>query len=246
MHRFFISPDRIEDGTVTLPTNVAHQLTRVLRRQPGDGIVVLDGTGWEYDVTLTTVGSREALGSVTDGRIAAGEPRTAIILYQALLKADRFELVLQKGTELGVSRFVPVVCTRSVAKESPGGSRTARRRKIIVEAAEQSRRGVIPGLDEPVSFVAACDAMEGPAVIPWEEEEATGLRTVLSRWKAEGLGARLSLLVGPEGGFTAEEVAHARSRGIEPVTLGSRILRAETASIAAVSATLYELGDLGG
>ena len=101
-------------------------------------------------------------------------------------------------------------------------------------------------MESPLDFSAACDACESPAVIPWEQETATGLKGVLGRWKAEGRPVtQVGVFVGPEGGFTPDEIEHARARGVTPASLGRRILRAETASIATVAAVTYELGELG-
>lgn len=250
MHRFFVSPDCIGDSDVTLSGHVARQLARVLRSRAGDRIVVLDDTGWEYFVTLTAVDPEQVRGVVTGRAASGGEPRIEVTLYQALLKADRFELVLQKGTELGVSAFVPVVCARSVPRERDGArsaNRRSRWRRIVTEAAEQARRGRVPTLESTTELLQAFDEVEGLAVIPWEEEDGCGLRAALTEWKAGGRDiSSVSVFIGPEGGFTSEEVDHARSRGIVPVSLGRRILRAETAGIVAVSAVLYELGELGG
>ena len=245
MHRFFVSPDCIDGHDVTLPDNVARQLSRVLRFKPNDRIIVLDDSGWEYVVTLTAVDSNAAHGVVSDKRVSTGEPDVRLVLYQGMLKSDRFEFVLQKGTELGVSAFVPVSCARSVAR-SDSANRGVRWRKIITEAAEQSGRGRIPALEKPSEFFNACDNHEGLAIIPWEEEADTGLRSVLMRWKADGVDiSSVSIFIGPEGGFTREEVEYARSKGVVTVSLGKRILRAETAGIATAAAVLYELGELG-
>ncbi|MCH7746000.1 MAG: 16S rRNA (uracil(1498)-N(3))-methyltransferase [Chloroflexi bacterium] len=245
MHRFFVSPDCIDGQDVTLPDNVARQLARVLRFKSGDSIIVLDDSGMEYVVTLTAVDSNTAQGVVSDKRVSDGEPDVRLVLYQGMLKSDRFEFVLQKGTELGVSAFVPVSCARSVAK-GDSANRSVRWRKIITEAAEQSGRGRIPILEKPSEFFNACDAHEGPGLIPWEEEADAGLRSVLERWKASDIGiSSVSIFIGPEGGFTREEVEYARSKGIVAVSLGKRILRAETAGIATAAAILYEIGELG-
>ena len=250
MHRFFVPPDCISGDVVMLPAPVARQLARVLRSRPGDRIVVLDNSGCEYGVILDEVSPDRATGTVADRSLSEGEPATRITLYQAVLKADRFEFVLQKGTELGVSRFVPVLCARSVPRQRGkdwAASRLPRWHKITTEAAEQSRRGRLPALDRPMEFSAACEDVEGLALIPWELHEATGLRTALAQHIAEGnIDSTVSVFIGPEGGFTDEEVALAISRGITPVTLGKRVLRAETAGIASVAAILYELGELGG
>ena len=249
MHRFFVPPASLDGDAVTLEGSTAHQLFRVLRARAGDRIVVLDNSGWEHRVTLDEVGPTVARGTITDRMPSRGEPEARITLYQAVLKSDRFDFVLQKGTELGVSSFVPVYCARSVPRET-GERRTTSRyprwRRIITEAAEQSRRGRIPSLAPPVDFITACEIVQGTAIIPWEEESETSLKSALGEWNLHGSSsASLSVFTGPEGGFTSEEVEEARARGIAPVTLGRRTLRAETASIAALAAIMYELGELG-
>jgi 16S rRNA (uracil1498-N3)-methyltransferase len=249
MHRFFVPPEWINDETVTLSGDVARQLARVLRSRPGDQIIVLDDSGWEYVVILASVTPEQVSGVVTDKTASQGEPNINITLYQGVLKADKFELVVQKGTELGISVFVPVFCDRSVPVERGNpwaANRYPRWRRIITEAAEQSHRGRIPVLKEPSEFAAACIGIEGLGIIPWEQENTTGLKKTLERWKSEGdNGSSVSIFIGPEGGFTQAEIEQARARGIVPVSLGNRILRAETAGIAVAAAVLYELDELG-
>lgn len=247
MHRFFIPAANIEGHNVVLSKEVSQQLDRVLRCKRGDTIIVLDNSGWEYEVILTSIHFQKTKGSITSSRIASCEPQTHISMYQSILKNKGFEFALQKTTELGISRFVPTISARSAANTADGDKQKARRTKIITESAEQSCRGKIPILEPTVSLITACEQLRGPAVMPWENEHATSLRSVIRRWKTDGnCDAGINLFIGPEGGFTANEVEYARSMGIETVTLGPRILRAETASVAAVSAMLYELGDLGG
>ena len=123
----------------------------------------------------------------------------------------------------------------------------ARWRKIVTEAAEQSRRGRLPAVDAPVSFSGACDSVHGLALIPWERETGLGLRAFLAHARDAGAASGgLSLFIGPEGGFTDAEIEYARGRGITPVSLGARILRAETAGLVSVALVLYELGGLAG
>lgn len=245
-YRFFLPLDNIEPTEVTFPPQVSRQLARVLRVQVGERVVVLDNTGWEYEVTLTDLSREEAVGEVVQRRRCSGEPAVSITLYQCVLKGDKFDLVLQKCTELGVSAFVPVYSERTVPKKSEGSTRSRREdrwRKILAEAAEQSGRGLIPRLVQGVDLRTACETVTKPAIIPWEEERSTGLRSVL-----RGLGSPISsidVVVGPEGGFTAAEVEYASSLGVLPVSLGARILRAETAAIAGISAVMYEIGLLG-
>ncbi len=244
MHRFFIPSSWIDAHAVTLSGDVARQLTRVLRVRPGDQIIVLDDSGFEYVVTLEATGPSEISGTVVERRQSQGEPVLKLNLYMALLKSDRFEFVLQKGTELGVSAFVPVVCAHSIQKaESVSAQRMERWRRIVREAAEQSGRGRLPSVGSPIEFTQACEDAEGLRLLPWEEEVEPSLKVALKRLGGAGTG--LSVFIGPEGGLTQEEVASARSRGIVSVTLGRRTLRSETAAIASISAVMYELGELG-
>ncbi|MDP6513222.1 MAG: 16S rRNA (uracil(1498)-N(3))-methyltransferase [SAR202 cluster bacterium] len=247
MHRFFVPPESILDGKAILSGDQAHQIARVLRQAPGDGIILLDNTGHEYDVTLTAVSPKLVEGDVTGRRLGLGEPDVKITLYQAMLKSDRFELVLQKCAELGVSTFVPIITERTVVRASEGqraSSRLDRWRRILIEAAEQSRRARIPVVAPPISFEAAVQSQPSLAVMPWEEDRSTNLRDVISESEVEGLDrSEVSIIIGPEGGFTAEEADLARRHGVQTVSLGRRILRAETAAIAAVAAVIYELGE---
>lgn len=251
MHRFFVPPEWIDGHRVTLKPPVVHQIRRVLRLLPGDHVILLDNSGWEREVELTTLQSRKVFGRVVDKRLAQGEPRTKITLYQSLLKGRHFEWVLQKGTELGVVQFVPIIASRCVvgSLQDIGPQKQKRWLRIIAEAAEQSRRGRLPSLLPAIMFDRACEQAQkfgGLLLIPWEQERAASLKQALGRPAGGDGGQRpyvLNVLVGPEGGFAENEVALAQRFGAQPVTLGPRILRAETASIALVAAILHELGD---
>jgi 16S rRNA (uracil1498-N3)-methyltransferase len=243
MNRFFIPPDWIVHGTVSLKGDVAHQVAAVLRMKAKDHIIVLDNSGMEYEVAIEQVSNNLVRARVISQNICHGEPDITITLYQALLKADKFELVLQKGVELGISAFVPVISERCVAK-APSAARVRRWQSIIREAAELTGRAVLPVLKPVASFTDACATTQKPAILFWEEEGKSTLRTALrkiSLQQTRGMG----IFIGPEGGFPASEVAFAESNGITPVSLGQRVLRAETASVAAVSIILYERGELG-
>ena len=246
LHRFFILPSQIEAGRVTLTADASRQLARVLRARPGDRIVVLDNSGYEYAVTLDAVSARQTTGAIDERYAGEGEARLSITLYQGLMKADRFEYVLQKGTELGISRFVPIIGERTVARNVISPNRVKRWNKIVQEAAEQAGRSILPALEDAASFTEACDAISKPAIIGWECERDTGIRQTLLRQKAKIEQAkRIDLVIGSEGGLTEEEVAYALNKGISPVSLGRRILRAETAGIIAAAAVLYEMGEMG-
>lgn len=247
MHRFFISPQDISGQTVTFPEDTVHQISRVLRMQPGDRVIVLDNSGWERIVELDDIGRREATGRILEKRIAAGEPNAKITLYQSMLKKSNFELVLQKCTELGVVSFVPVISSRTAVGSlgDIGDNKRSRWERIITEAAEQCRRGRRPTLEDAQMFnhaVSQAQRRGGTVLIPWEEEGSRSLKDPL-RPKSGARPFSVSLFIGPEGGFEAEEVAVAREAGAVPVTLGPRILRAETAAIATTATVLYELGE---
>ena len=136
-------------------------------------------------VTLDAVSARHASGIITDRCMGKGEPRLSITLYQGLMKADRFEYTLQKGTELGISRFVPIVSERTVARNVVSPNRLERWRRIMREAAEQAGRSRLPMLDDAMDFAAACEAISGPSIIGWEMERDTGIKDTLRRRKAD-------------------------------------------------------------
>jgi len=259
MHRFFIPPSWIQRDTVTLSGKVVHQIRDVLRLGADDSIVVLDDSGWEYQVRLTAVGRERVSGQIERKVLGRTEPRAKITLYQSLLKGPRFEWVLQKGTELGVVEFVPLVSDRCVISSVDDVSKTKleRWRRIILEAAEQSRRARLPRLRAPLLFAQACETARRSdlAMMPWEGERIMSLRSMLadsysipSRVQGKDLVIRkpfsIHIFIGPEGGFSNREVDQARRYGISPVSLGPRILRAETAAVVAAAIVLYQLEDM--
>jgi len=249
MHRFFIPREWFDQEKVAITGRQVHQLKDVLRLVAGDRIIVLDNTGWEYEVELERVNRHYVSGVVREVRLAA-EPRTKVTLYQALLKGNKFEFVIQKGTELGVACFVPMICQRCVAGNRVSEKNMERWRRIIIEAAEQSGRGKLPELQPELPFEEACRSASGFSLLAWEGERALGFRSALrgeinrQRIISEKNPSSVNLFIGPEGGFSSAEVEFARRCGIVPVTLGRRVLRAETAGLVAASAIFYDCGDL--
>jgi 16S rRNA (uracil1498-N3)-methyltransferase len=253
--RFFVAPEAIVgDQAIVRDAELAHQLGRVLRLAVGDHILLLDGSGNAYEVELSELGRELVRGQVVQQEVAQGEPALQITLYIALLRAERFEWVLQKGTELGVSRFVPVQFARSLPADRADSKKLARWSRIIREAAEQACRGILPPIVQPISFAQACSEATSAelSLILWEGE-APSLRSTLRKIsQSPNLQSpishfpisNLALLSGPEGGISEEELTTASEHGIIPVSLGPRILRAETAPIAAVAATLYQAGEM--
>lgn len=251
-YRFFIAPGSINGRTVTIAdAALSHQLSHVLRLSVGDRVTLLDNSGWEYTVVLEQI-ERDRIGGVIEQRqLAAGEPRLKLTLYVALLRGERFEWVLQKGTELGVSAFVPMVCQRSViddlAEISP--TKLERWERIIREAAEQARRAKLPKLLPAMLFDTACEhaARRATAFVLWEGQGAQSLRRLLRAATQTPHGTApfsIALLSGPEGGLTESELATAAMYRLPLASLGPRTLRAETAPLAAAAAVLWEAGDL--
>jgi 16S rRNA (uracil1498-N3)-methyltransferase len=258
VHRFFVPPAWIRGNEVTMTGPQAQQIARVLRMRPGDVIVILDNSGWEIETRLDAVDRDTVRGEVLRRRLAHSEPRTKITLYQAVLKSNHFEFALQKSTEIGTVEFVPIIADRCVVSDLEAVEKKRPRWEWIVqEAAEQCRRGRKPALRPALLFPQACEQARqsgGLSLIPWEEEGKQSLRTLLRDGPA-GIGKSprrqswppfaVNLFIGPEGGFTGEEIDLARRYGLLPVTMGARILRAETAGLIAAAMIFYEWGDMG-
>ncbi len=241
-HRFFVPKNCIIPPTVQLPADIARQINTVLRMHPGDEIIVLDNSGTAWQVKLTVVSKNGVRGQVVDQQLATGEPNLHLTLYQGTLKAQKFEWVLQKGTELGVSCFVPTICQRSIVRDrNTLQKKESRWQQIIREAAEQSGRGKLPQLQPAISLgEALTDAQSADLILmPWEEATGESLNTVLAKPVTT-----VALFIGPEGGFSPSEAENAQRAGAKLVTLGPRILRAETAGLAACTAIMYQAGEL--
>lgn len=243
MHRFFVPPQWIEGEEARLEGPQARQLGRVLRARRGDHLVLLDDQGWEYLVEVTAISESSVQTRVVERRPAPPEPGLSIILCQGLLKGKRFDWVLQKGTEMGIAVFMPLLCQRCVALPSKGGD-NSRWASIIREASEQCGRGRLPRLAPPRTFQEACDQAPVPSLLLWEGGGVLRLREWLRKAPPNGQG-QVGLFVGPEGGFSSQEVSYAERCGLLPVSLGPRILRGETAGLVAAVLLLYEGGDLG-
>lgn len=248
MHRFFVEPALLA-GTpesIMLPDNIAHQVRDVLHLAIGEALVLLDNSGNEV-VAMVAKSSRAGVEvQYVERRPGKGESPVRIILCQGLLKSARFEWVLEKGTELGVSVFVPTLCRRSMAGlDKAGPAKIARWQHIMQEAAEQCDRSYLPELWPICPLTQALNGIpKGEfALMLWEEEHALSLRDALMvyRRSMSTPATTVVLFIGPEGGLTEEEVALARRHGIQSVTLGQRTLRAETAALAAVANVMYAL-----
>lgn len=196
----------------------------VLRLRKGEKVVIFDGSGSELVVELTLVSKGKVEWKVFEEKQNESESKIKINLYQALPKnPEKFEMVLQKGTEVGVVRFVPLITART---ERQSLNKIERLKRILKEAAEQSGRGIVPELCEIVEFGKVLkNVPEGLNVLA----HLTGEKSL--KKVCENLGGIVNIFIGPEGGFTENEVSDAAKAGFEIVSLGKRILRAETAGV---------------
>lgn len=232
-HRFFADATSVSGDRATLRGAAARQIARVLRLRPGDTItLVVDVT--DSELVLDTVSAREVGGRIIRRSPSRGEPRFALTLALPVLRGDRSEEVIESVTQLGVWRIAPFVSVRSVARNL-SAARHQRWERIAHEAAETARRGRAPSIDPLRDWRSLLVALPSPVLVAWEEERERRLRDAFPS------GPSGSLVIGPEGGLSGDEIALARDRGAVTVSLGRRRLRSETAAIAAVAELLGAL-----
>jgi 16S rRNA (uracil1498-N3)-methyltransferase len=227
VYRLAIDPEQIQGETIKLNPEQFHYLKRVLRLKLGDRFVVMDGQGqaWMAQLAETTA---QILNPLAEFR----ELPLAITLMVALPKGNGFDDIVRSGTELGVTTFMPIISERTLL--NPSAHKLDRWRKIATEAAEQSERQIIPSITEPVNFISVLTKVENLArerYICVTRKKASHLLTQLQNDSPQNL----MIATGPEGGWTTQEIDMAIAMGFKPVSLGSRILRAVTAPLVAVS-----------
>jgi 16S rRNA (uracil1498-N3)-methyltransferase len=243
--RLFVEPARLRAGQLELEGSEHHYLARVRRLRAGDEVTLCDGAGREAPARIVRVGKRSASLEVGDPTAAATAPSLPIAVAFAPIKGDRTEWAIQKLVELGASKLHPIETSRSVVV--PRGPRAVARleryRAIAAEAARQSRNAVVPRVEPLVSLPGALEELAAAELklVCWEGALAEPLRQKLPHHRP----ADVALLIGPEGGLSEEEVELARDAGFAPVGLGPRILRAETAAVAALTIVGHVFGDLG-
>jgi 16S rRNA (uracil1498-N3)-methyltransferase len=243
--RFLIRHPVAPEATVEVTGELFHHMATVLRLKQGTAVVLVDEEGAEYLSSIEIVERERVVLRVGPVRSPLCPETVRLILYQGLPRGDKMDLIVQKATELGVFRIVPVLCARSVARpeEKRRETKVSRWNKIAEEAARQCERGAPPAVSDIVSYrEAVSEPQAGAKLILWEEERNRGLKEVLPLLECP---REITLLVGPEGGLTAEEASLAKENGFLAAGLGPRILRTETASIAALAVMQFWFGDLG-
>ncbi len=250
LHRFFVLPETIKDGRVVIKGSDVKHIKNVLRLKKGNNIIIFDGAGKEYLVTIEDI-KNDVKGKITHQEEAKDKKHPKIVLLQGIPKGSKMDFVIQKCTEAGVNRIVPLITERTIVKLN--GKRLTEKQKrwqkIAKSSAQQSGSVTVPHIDEPVAFFKALDRIDSKALnlIAWEAETSNSLKKVLKQHCSliQQEDSVISVFVGPEGGFSYKEIEKVRLEGAIPVSLGSRILRTETAGFAIAIMILYETGALG-
>jgi 16S rRNA (uracil1498-N3)-methyltransferase len=246
LRRFIVPLHTVEADQVTITGDLFHHMAHVLRLKKGTRICLADGSGREYTGTIHNVAGESIAVTLEETQ---GAPETGsgpgITLFQGLPKGEKLELILQKCTELGAAGIIPFVAARSVARVPPGRLREklARWRRIALEAARQSNRSSVPDISFAMDLAEVLRLAEHPVkLLLWEEEGEGTLKKVLSGLEQP---ERIAVIVGPEGGLTADEAASAVQCGFIPVSLGKRIVRTETAGLVILAILQFYWGDIG-
>ncbi len=238
MPRLFLPDAELNSRFITIRGDKARYLTRVLRCRAGDPVFLYDDKGNSYSSVITAVTAREVSAELIEKMDFHTESPLRVTLLQGLLKGEKMDLVIQKATELGVKEIVPVITERSQVRET---RKMARWIKIAEEASRQAGRNLVPIIRQTTEFDEIGKVPLPEGIIFWEQGGA-GLDDTLKIFRDR---ESISLFAGPEGGFSQAEIEAASEKGFVRATLGGRILRAETAAIAAVAITQFALGDMG-
>jgi len=243
MPRVYIPPERITGEQIALQSREARYILTVLRLGPGDEVTVFDGVGNEYRTELTEDYERGMYLAIQEGARPERESPLQITLGQALLKGERMKFVIQKATELGAARIIPLVTSRTIplVEGERESLRIERWQRIAQEAAKQSGRTMVPEIGAIHELADFLTQATGARVMLWEGEPAP-LREVAKKIDAQ---AGITLLIGPEGGFAEQEVTAAQAQGFLVAGLGQRVLRAETATLSVLTIIQHLFGDLG-
>jgi 16S rRNA (uracil1498-N3)-methyltransferase len=248
--RVYIDAALIPGSFVELPPETASHLARVLRARSGDELILFNGDGREFNGAIETVRGSRVSASVGDGRLVDRESPLAITLVQCVPRGDRMDFIVQKATELGVARIVPVLSQRSVVRldKSQAESKAVHWRAVAVSACEQCGRNRLPTIEaaQPLlNYLGESSAGAGPRLV-LEPESAPQMGTLAPGpgGAADAAMTSAEVAIGPEGGFASEELEAFRVAGFSQVGLGPRILRTETAAIAAVVWLQARLGDM--
>lgn len=243
MHRFFVQLQNILDDKVIIDDKEDFNHFKVLHIKKGERIIISDGMGNDYEAEVWAIGKDKIEARIIKA-IPSTEASVDVTLYQALPKAAKMDLIVQKCTELGINAIVPVVTERVVVKWDDGSGKLNRWRRIAYESSKQCQRSRIPYIHDPIGFEELLKRIPtyDIFILPYEIENVVRLKDVI---KNGSHFKNIGVFIGPEGGFSDWEVVRAVESGARVVTLGPRILRTETAGFVTVSIIMYEMGDIG-
>lgn len=245
MHRFWVEPESVGAEEIRIEGEELKHLRQVLRLDAGDPVVCIEGSGDLIDAVLASVDKRVALARITGRKAAPTEPKVEVELFQAVAKNDRMDWIVQKAVELGVTRITPVITEHTVVRAEPGGGKRDRWERIAREAVKQCGRARMPVISDPVPLREALAHTESHDVriLLYEAEQKKCLKEILLCYNMSAV-RKIALIIGPEGGFSPKEAEFACENGFQAATLGHRILRTETAAVAALSIIFYETGEM--
>lgn len=246
MSRFFVDPVDINDEYIFLrDKNDLHHLKRVLRLDVGDELDISDGEQWEYKAVIEAIADVEVVLKILNKQEFYREPALKITLYQGIPKASKMEGIIQKAVELGVHSIVPVFMERTVVVDKGNfGKKLDRWQKISDEAVKQCKRGLVPVIEDSKKFKDIIGELEfyDLVIFPYENAENITIKDCLRKLSEENnIPKTVAIIIGPEGGFSNQEVENLAKLGISGVSLGKTILRTETAGPTAIAMTMYEL-----
>lgn len=248
MHKFFTEAQNINNDFAKILGDDVKHIYKVLRLIEGEKVVINDCNGTEYLGAINEVTKTEVNVKILKKLDSNNESPVQIFLYQGLPKAQKMDLIVQKGTELGITKFIPVITERVDVKLKGEFKKLDRLNRIALEAAKQSKRSVIPKVFDLVEFSDVINQVKAVDlfIVPYENAENFGIKSLAKKLCNLEKVKTIGIMVGPEGGFEDIEIDKLKEAGAYIVTLGSRILRTETAGFVATSLVQYELGDLGG
>ncbi|MDD3894104.1 MAG: 16S rRNA (uracil(1498)-N(3))-methyltransferase [Syntrophomonadaceae bacterium] len=248
MHRFFVTADTIRDNLIEIDKEQTHHIEKVLRLKNGDYLELFDGAGNEYICRIHGNRNGLILAEIEKHYFRANQPAVQVVLAQGIAKGEKMDYVIQKAVEIGVYAIIPFVSERTVVilNEQKARQKVSRWQNIAREACKQSGRNVIPEIKPIVKLPQLMNYVQDKrAVMLYEGEKNIGLRDILIKYKDSLNVQSLTVMVGPEGGFSPAETELAQNNNVILAGLGSRILRTETAGLVAASIILYAAGDLG-
>lgn len=246
MHRFFIDKENIYNNKITIKGDDVKHIKNVLRLNEENIITVCDKNKTEFIVKIVEINKDNIVCQILNSKVSTSEPPIDVILYQGIPKSTKMDLIIQKNTELGVVKIVPLITDRTIIKIQDiekEEKKLERWNRIAEESAKQSKRGIVPEIRSIKTFKEILEVLKNEKfiIVPYENEEKLGMKEVLKGFNGE----KISIIIGPEGGFEEWEIEALKDIGSKIVSLGPRILRTETAGFAASTIALYELGDLG-